>query len=867
MSGASRPTADRGGDASLRCRVARDWLLPLAAALLSLVLVTGLTVGLELALGIPVNGFEIAVAASAMSVGLGVWLARLHGRRWPVAWLVLTGAVVLVVLPNLVLGGRVLDPTWDGQWYHQEAVIQLADGWNPYRADLGAERVPYEGARIRINGYPKATWLWGASLYRLTDRIERAKAFSLPLMVAAGLATVGCLLIVTRLSTPVAISIGLVAAANPVASTQFLNAFQDGAMGSLMTFCVASLALWVRAGSRAGLVLATAAGVGAAAVKLTGPLYVAILVSGAVVWLWQRGRWRAERCALAVAIGLAAVGLVLLSGGSFVTNAIRHGHPMYPALGPEAVTIVTAPPHDRLASLAASLFVRSQPADDDRDAVERLRRWHDVKRPFSVDRDELEGFFNPLVRIGGWGPLFGGAVLLTVLLLVAAAVVRPGRAATAMLATVPVVLSVLVNPYCWKARYVPQSWLVPLIAVVVVLARRPSRVERFIAVAVVITAGVNAALVATAHVPAVVRHSVELKHRLLDLARSRDPLAVNFYPFRSNRVRLAELGIAFEEVADYRFNLPVYLGYTTSRITHLELEPAAEGGGVALLAWSGTAGAERYVVEVLDPGAAGPGGSVLTMVRRSTSALRERVPVPARPVILLVRVCNALGCGVADTAGPVAAAGPGRPAPILGVPERNAVVTDAAILFSWLPASQSAAGGAPRYRFRLEAEDGGMVVLETETTELWAVHRLAEDRQWRARVSVIGRPPSAGSEIRFRTAGVATPGIIRPATGAEAVEGTVELAWSEVAGASAYEYFVAVEGEPDASVRGVTRATRTEIELPARDGRPTRYSIIVRACREATVCRAGSEHGWGPWTTDAGLGDVKLTVVPGGGAL
>lgn len=135
--------------------LASNWVLPLAAVLLCLVLLTGTVAGLELVVGIGINGFEVVIAAFVTAVGLALRLSETHGRRWLLPWGLIVGAATGVVLPSLVLTGRVLDDTWDGQWFHQEAVIQLAGGWNPFRSELGEREVPDEGARTGSTATPR----------------------------------------------------------------------------------------------------------------------------------------------------------------------------------------------------------------------------------------------------------------------------------------------------------------------------------------------------------------------------------------------------------------------------------------------------------------------------------------------------------------------------------------------------------------------------------------------------------------------------------------------------------------------------------------------------------------------------------------
>jgi len=869
-----------------RSRIALEWLLPLATVLISIVLLTGIIGGLVLVLGLSLTGSEVIVAVCLTFTGLALWARRQSGRRI-VKWVVIVGLAMAIILPNLFATGRVLEDTWDGQWIHQEAVIQLAEGWNPFKNDLTDREVPDEGGRIRINGYPKASWIWSASLYRLTGRIERSKAFSLPLMFASCLVVLTCLLLMTQLPAALAVLIAGVVAANPVVLTQVLNTYQDGPLASLFTIVVASLALWVGFGSRIGLGLATGAAVGVASIKLTGPVYVAIVVAAAVLWSVFRGRrrrqWRGFLCTLV----LAATGVVLLSGGAYVTNTFRHGHPFYPVLGPNSITIVDAPPHSRFQALAASIFLPSQLTLDDRETVEILQNWRGLKPPFTFDRDELSVFFDPNVRIGGWGPLFGGVVILAAFLVGVTAVRRPRCAVWLVVAVAPVVLSVLVNPICWKARYAPQSWIIPPILAAVVLAFRysrwspsdtdvnvpgestvdrhrfcaPGRFEAVLAAALLVTAACNSLLVAWVHVPGVIAHSEPLKARLLELGQRRQELKLNLDPFRSNRVRLAELGIDFTEVDDFRHNLPVYMGYSPLRINRLDIEKVEGGGGVARLAWTVTPGVNSYLVEAVVQGAEGPGGSVLSVTRRHAVQTHAEIPIPAAPVKILVSNCNALGCGLAAVEGPVGCGGSERRGPILGSPDRGEIVREPSVLFSWLPAVDHE-GRPERYRLEIVDPASGVRVFEHETSELWAEHRFAKDGVWQARVLLAGSDAETAEVVEFRTEGVAAPRLIMPVSETRCAPGAVELRWTDVEGASSYEYFVAVTGKPDPVVRDLTYSCEATIDLTVVDHGPTTYSIIVRACLDSEGCARGSDRGWGPWSHEAGFGDVKLIVVP-----
>ena len=69
------------------------------------------------------------------------------------------------------------DVSWDGQVYHQPAVLALAGGWNPLHD--GPLSLAERPDNLWINHYPKAAWVAQAILLRLTGSLEAAKGLQL----------------------------------------------------------------------------------------------------------------------------------------------------------------------------------------------------------------------------------------------------------------------------------------------------------------------------------------------------------------------------------------------------------------------------------------------------------------------------------------------------------------------------------------------------------------------------------------------------------------------------------------------------------------------------------------------------------------
>jgi hypothetical protein len=736
----------------------RDWavelLLPIAAALLSFVVVTAFVEGALLLLGVGVTGAGLPVALIVTAAWVA-WLARrAHGRRWPVVWLVVVGSTTALLAVSLLYSGRVFDDTWDSQWFHQEAIHQLAEGWNPVATPLTAERVPDIGARTRIDGYAKGAWIWGASLYRLTDRIERAKAFSLPLMVAAWAVTCALLLVATRLHVIWAVVMSFLTACNPVSVVQILNVQLDGPMGSLLIIMTASGVIWLLSRARLALITATAAAATASAVKITGPFFVVLLVAGFIAAAAIRGAlWDSRRELLVAALAGAAAALVL-TAGSYGTNWAHFGHPLYPVRGDAPVAIVTAPLDNRFETFVVATLSRSSVQRDDETAAELIRQRRELKIPFTWTKDELHAFSTPNTRIAGWGPLSGGLLILATLILVVGAVTDFRWTTRLILVGLPIAVSVVLLPVFWKARYVPHAWMLPMIVVVLAIEAGHSRALRALGWTMLGCVALNLALIAPVHVAWACRNTVDLKERLLQLTLRREPLEVSFDKFRAGRFRLSELGIPFTEVQDPLASLPVFLGRIPLPLSGWSVTEAGGGMREVTVDWAPKDNVISYLVEVIAPPPAGPGGGALTVVRRYVERPPVTVPLPAGTSNVIVSRCNRIGCGTAAVTGPLDGGPSGPPKLVIGSPAPGEVLTEATAILTWL-APRSDDGAPSTFEVVLTDAETGEIQWERTTTDTWIRVDFSRDAAWRLSVTQVGPGQAGAVTSGFHTEGVA----------------------------------------------------------------------------------------------------------------
>jgi hypothetical protein len=289
------------------------------------------------------------------------------------------------------------------------------------------------------------------------------------------------------------------------------------------------------------------------------------------------------------------------------------------------------------------------------------------------------------------------------------------------------------------------------------------------------------------------------------------------------------------------------------------------GGNSLTCNWGSVAGADLYQVLVVQPPPAGPGGGALTVAARQSAATTVTFPVPAGAATVLVSGCNGDGCGPAGLYA-ITAAGPNPSVPNVGNPMSGTIVSGPQVVFSWnrIPGDN---GTNTWYRLYVQDLSRQSAALDVYTRDnFYGAYFKAEGARYDAIVfanpglpsQVVG--PAQGFNVKGASA--SAPTMVSPGHNSTVTQGNLQLGWTPVPGATLYEYYVAVVGQPTATVRGVTPGLLAQVPLTGSGG-GTAYSGIVRACPAGATCQPGSDAGWGPWSNaPGGPGVTNFTVTP-----
>ncbi len=519
------------------------------------------------------------LALSAIGFGMGVSLLPIHlwlsaagsflfifsagkfykkENQWK--WFLSIGSLsVLLMYLFILISGMFYDISYDGQVYHQEAVLQLVNHWNPFQQYLTKEQ---SQSAMLLNHYAKGPWIYEAVLYAVTGQIEQSKAFNFLLIAASFLLTFSALQNSQRYSVNQAIFFSLLLAFNPVSIYQSLSFYIDGQLASLLLCLLALSYQMIRKYDifvLAGFIMSIALLVN---VKFTGIVYAIACMGLLGGWLWLLKRrescWDLGKTAIIAFI----VGICVLGYNPYMTNSLFYGHPFYPlyGAGSKSMDIMTSNSPKGFLQMSGikKLYVANfSMATNQFDMEEPV-----VKPPFRVTAQELRPFiYGADIRIGGFGPWFSGMLVISGLILLLLFWSPKKDTVYGVGLVVSIMISALINPESWWARYVPQIWFACICLALIAWSNQKKAI-RYLGGILAGAAVINLALISYPYILGNYYCTQALRQELKEIAAYHNPINVCFGEFTSNYVRFAQNNISFvdapADIADMNIEVMRY---------------------------------------------------------------------------------------------------------------------------------------------------------------------------------------------------------------------------------------------------------------------------------------------------------------------
>ncbi|NBN99099.1 MAG: hypothetical protein EBV19_07680, partial [Flavobacteriia bacterium] len=128
---------------------------------------------LLLFLGISVQGWILIPAFIGALILIG--LVRRNSNVPPLWVLISAGCLTF----SLMISNLYFDVSFDGQWYHQDAIMFLSDGWDPIWDNALVDSSVSGEKACWVNSYPKASWFFQSGIFQLFGNVEYGKSLHL----------------------------------------------------------------------------------------------------------------------------------------------------------------------------------------------------------------------------------------------------------------------------------------------------------------------------------------------------------------------------------------------------------------------------------------------------------------------------------------------------------------------------------------------------------------------------------------------------------------------------------------------------------------------------------------------------------------
>ena len=509
------------------------------------------------ALGISISRWHMA--AFLLPAAATAWVACPGGIAEKIknAIRLLVGQVWIIGLLAMV-AGLFEDLSYDGMNVRIEPVIALSAGWNPVK-DPGGATLPelaknhpfLEGSAGAAAGYQYTLGsILSSNLANWTGNLNAGKAVT-PLLVLASFGLAYGALTSLSLSRGWSLTLSLMAALNPVAIYQSSSFYVDGHTACLFTAMIfGALRLLVAPLDATGVVALVVSFLGLSAAKTSGIFYGVIIDVVFLVFYAATHLKKLKPILIFLLVSMLITwpaGMLFRKFGGFPSFSAAYlqqatgSGPGY-GVGGGASEVQALLKVDKLQGFVMSYFAPTEIVAD------RVK----AKPLFWLTRPELSVFedLTPDARAGGFGPLYGTVLVLS-LLATGTLFFWRGPPLATLFPIVPVVISLALTQ-AWWARWAPQGWLLPiclLLPVAVCLSREGGNKRTWLPILATATGLLNSGLILLFYSIGCVKAQRVLNSQLAFLKTLPQPLTVHMPIFLSNRTWFLREEIPFQASA------------------------------------------------------------------------------------------------------------------------------------------------------------------------------------------------------------------------------------------------------------------------------------------------------------------------------
>lgn len=387
------------------------------------------------------------------------------------------GLSLIVTVVSVMISCCVFDRSSDGNTYHKDAVGVLVEGFNPvYESSIDTIKNRKDDSKklteysIWNDHYAKANWILGANFYALTGNIESGKAMNLITLYIVFIILFYSLLEV--MNNKKALIISLITILNPITASQMLTYYNDQLVCLFLFLAILFLikldkSLDIKE-AWFGYILSF---ILLANMKFNGLGYL-LVFSFLFVCRYLYKAYKNKKFLLTfkrlciIFIPLFIVSLVIVGYPTYIKNTIDHQNPFFPLYDKNGEDIITEQQPKKfleMNNIEKIFYATFSKANNLRE--------HDkteLKLPFTVYKEEITPAMSNDLRISGWGILFSGLLLCSVVIFIK--YYKSYKHESWILYTLGItVLLLLVMSESWWARYTPHFYLFILLSLYILL--------------------------------------------------------------------------------------------------------------------------------------------------------------------------------------------------------------------------------------------------------------------------------------------------------------------------------------------------------------------------------------------------------------
>ncbi|MFN5704890.1 MAG: hypothetical protein ACK45U_03455, partial [bacterium] len=224
------------------------------------------------------------------------------------------------------------DVSWDGQWYHQDAIIKLYNAWNPMHS-ASISNYSVIDSEMWIQHYPQASWYLQASILDLTEKIQSTKLINLILMFSVLILSYYTFSQILNFKSRIASLLSSICIVlNPVACYQMNSFYVDGQSAMLLTIYILLLIQLVKYKSTFLYILLAGTFIYVCNIKFTNLVYISLITF--IYYLLDLIKTKKINYKLSIYFSIIYLITIFYVGyGSYGRNIIEKGHPFYPLMG------------------------------------------------------------------------------------------------------------------------------------------------------------------------------------------------------------------------------------------------------------------------------------------------------------------------------------------------------------------------------------------------------------------------------------------------------------------------------------------------------------------------------------------------------